>query len=600
MESRESLFQKNADMFGEGGLARRVIEPSPGVPLEVVPARSGSPSMKAGPLTLHSLYDPEKEGSTWAEDALGGEDSSGIKGYIVAGLGLGHHVWALLSRTELPVHVLETDPRRIALSWGHFEWYRFGNRIRFSCDPADVRKMPSGFRLLVHAPSEKLDPDSYREIRRILEDCLQEFVLSYRILVIPPVYGGSYPVARSAARALENLGHRTTFLDMAPFEGALRAIGAQTSFDLHKMQLRGIFQGFLDELIFARVVHEKPDLIVALAQAPVSPSLLARFRKENIPVAYWFVEDFRLATYWESVAPLVTDFAVIQKDPFFSILADKKVNHVSYLPLAADTAVFSPRTPDEEDRRRFGGPVTFMGAGYPNRHHFLKSLADFDLSIFGTEWNVRDPLYRYVREGGRRLSSEETALVFNATTVNINLHSSVYHRGVNPEGDFVNPRTFEIAACGAFQVVDRRSLLSGLFEVDEDLAVYRNESECRNLVARYLKDPGARQEMANRSRARVLREHTYEIRMSQWIDVLKDRGIRPARPSLTGRWPVEKLVSDASGEPELVEFLEKFRGREPMSLEEIARSVAPGKGEISGTEATFLLLAEIASQGGGG
>ena len=39
-------------------------------------------------------------------------------------------------------------------------------------------------------------------------------------------------------------------------------------------------------------------------------------------------------------------------------------------------------------------------------------------------------------------------------TINLNLHSAMQGRGVNREGDFVNPRTFEVAATGAFQVVD--------------------------------------------------------------------------------------------------------------------------------------------------
>ena len=598
MESEDSLFRKNAGAFGSGGFVQRVLEPFSGLSLEVVPARTGRMSLKAGSLCLHSLYDPEKEGDSWAQDVMALQDADRTKGYIVAGLGLGYHVWSLLSATVLPVTVFEPDPRRIALSWRSFPWYLHAGRLRFFCDKKDIRKVPSGFRLLVHPPSEKLDPKSYQDLRRDLEECDQDILLNYRILVIPPVYGGSYPVARSAARALERLGHRTTFLDMAPFEGALRAIGAQTSFDLHKMQLRGIFQGFLDELVFARVLHEKPDLIVALAQAPVSPALLSRLRKENYPVAYWFVEDFRLATYWESVAPLVTDFAVIQKDPFLTRLAEKNVNHVTYLPLAADPEIFFPRTPDREERERYGGAVTFIGAGYPNRHHFLKSLAEFGLSIFGTEWDVRDPIFRFVREKGRRLSPEETATVFNATTVNINLHSSVYHRGVNPEGDFVNPRTFEIASCGAFQVVDRRSLLSGLFGEGE-LAVYQNERDCRSLVRHYLQDPSGRETMALRSLDRVRKEHTYEIRMSQWIEVLKERGVRPARPSLSGRWPVDRLIAESDGEPELSRFLESLQGREAMTLEEIARAVSPGKGEISKAAATFLLLAEIANQGSG-
>ncbi len=601
MVPSESLFRKNAEVFGSGGLINRVLGKvsMTGEP-ELVVSRSGSLTMKVGQLTLHSLYDPEREGLSWARESVLEGKTEPSRGYLVAGLGLGHHVWALLSETTLPVYVLETDPRRIAFSWQCFEWHRYAGRLRFFCDVADAGSLPGGLKLLVHAPSEKLDPDAFGSLRILIRDGrTSEVGLRFRVLVIPPVYGGSYPVAQAVARSLDRLGHRTSFLDMAPFEGALRAIGAQTSLDLHKMQLRGIFQGFLDELILARVIHEKPDLVIALAQAPVSPTLLSRLRKENIPVAYWFVEDFRLATYWESVAPLVTEFAVIQKEPFLSLLSEKKVNHATYLPLAADPAIFSPRTPHPDDRKRFGGPVTFMGAGYANRHHFLKHLVDFDLSIFGTEWNAGDPLYRYVREGGRRLSPQETALVFNSTTVNINLHSSVYHKGVNPDGDFVNPRTFEIASCGAFQVVDHRSLLPDLFDVGAELPVYRNESECRKLVGHYLEDDAGRAEMAARSRERVLKEHTYDIRMASWLETLKERGVRPARPALTGRWPVDRLLSDAAGDDSLVRFLERFRGRGAVGLEEISRSVSAGQGEISPEAATFLLLAEMGKGAGG-
>jgi spore maturation protein CgeB len=87
--------------------------------------------------------------------------------------------------------------------------------------------------------------------------------------------------------------------------------------------------------------------------------------------------------------------------------------------------------------------------------------------------------------------------------------------------------------------------------------------------------------------------------MSQWIEVLKERGVRPARPSLSGRWPVDRLIAESDGEPELSRFLESLQGREAMTLEEIARAVSPGKGEISKAAATFLLLAEIANQGSG-
>ena len=44
----------------------------------------------------------------------------------------------------------------------------------------------------------------------------------------------------------------------------------------------------------------------------------------------------------------------------------------------------------------------------------------------------------------------EAVKIFNASRINLNLHSSPYHLGINPEGDYVNPRTFDLAAAGPF------------------------------------------------------------------------------------------------------------------------------------------------------
>jgi spore maturation protein CgeB len=188
--------------------------------------------------------------------------------------------------------------------------------------------------------------------------------------------------------------------------------------------------------------------------------------------------------------------------------------------------------------------------------------------------------------------------VFNATSVNINLHSSVYHRGVNPEGDFVNPRTFEIAACEAFQVVDQRRLLPELFSVGDEMAVYKNELGCRQLVSHYLGRESERLEMASKARKRVLREHTYDIRMEAWLAVLFQRGVRASQASLSGRWPVGGLIEEAGNDPGLVRFLENYRGLGAVNLDDLVRPIVAGQGEISPEAATFLLMKELSGGNG--
>jgi spore maturation protein CgeB len=352
------------------------------------------------------------------------------------------------------------------------------------------------------------------------------------------------------------------------------------------------------EMIMARIFHEKPDLIVGLAQSPLSPELLEKIRSMNIPVAYWFVEDFRIATYWERIAPLVTSFAVIQKEDWIPRLEARGLSNVLYLPTAADREIFRPEPVAGEDPVRFSAPLAFMGAGYYNRQHFLRHLVDLGLSIWGADWDERDPLGPYLRSPGRRILPEEAAQIYRNSTLNLNLHSSVYHRGVNPEGDFVNPRTFEIAACGGFQLVDRRSLLPELLVPGEEVAVFSDEESCRKLVRHYQSHPAEREAMAQAACQRTLREHTIENRMETWLDHLFSQGFSPKGALFPGRQSVDSLLETSAGDPELSGFFDRFRCFGSVDLEDLERGIHPQEAPLSETEAAVLLLREFAREVG--
>lgn len=594
------VFADNMRMIGPGALTNRILskdstkESSEPFPPVLAWAKNGRPVMTAGGISLHSSYDPEKEAALWVGEVLSAGELP-KEGVLVLGLGMGYHVIRLLRESSCPVWVYEPDLRRLRISLSFMAWSAFRGRLRFLTELSEISCISPGIRLLAHSPSERTWTNGYLSARKMVGSIQEDTITSLGILVVPPVYGGSYPVAQGAANGLLAAGHRVSFFDAAPFEGALRAIGAQTSLDLHKRQLQGIFSGFMDEMVMAKVLSVKPDLIIALAQAPMSPSLLKRLREMGYPVAYWFVEDFRLTTYWESIAPLVHDFAIIQKDPFISLLSGIGVRG-RYLPAAADPKVFYPRELSPEDRSLYGAPVGFMGAGYHNRQRFFPHVADIGLKIFGTEWNLSDPLVRNMPLPNRRMSPDECARIFSATDININLHSSVYHNGVNPDGDFVNPRTFEIAACGAFSMVDRRSLMEDLFVMDgpsAEVALFHDEGSLRSGATHYLSHPEERAAISKRAMERVLRDHTYEVRMGQWVGEMIAEGLRPANPGMTGRWPVDRLISQATGDDGLVSFLNRFRHMGSVGLDEIVAGIAPGQDDITPEEATFLLMKEF-------
>lgn len=356
-----------------------------------------------------------------------------------------------------------------------------------------------------------------------------------RVLVVLPFYGGSLPVGRYCVAALREIGCLVEVFESPSFFGAFSAVKGLKVSSERQEYLENSFLQVVTQSVLATVERFEPDMVLCMAQAPMSRQGLSRLRRDGVPTAMWFVEDYRLFTYWRAFAPLYDIFAVIQKEPFLSELAGIGVSNALYLPLAAEPAVHKPLELAPADKRRFGAELSFMGAGYPNRRSAFRHLARFGLKIWGTEWDGDANLAPFVQMQGRRVSTEDGVKIFNAATINLNLHSSVNPDEVVSGGDFVNPRTFEIAACGAFQLVDTRSLMPELF-AEEDLATFSDLPELEDKIAHFSGHAEERAAFAARGRKRVLAEHTYAARMRALLDFAGERLPRRAR-SVAKDWP---------------------------------------------------------------
>jgi len=135
-----------------------------------------------------------------------------------------------------------------------------------------------------------------------------------KILVVTPLYGGSWPIAGYAARALTELGHETHLLDLAPFHDAFQGL---ERFGARRANRRVLESGFCDVMaagIAATVDAVEPDLVLALAQAPLNASALDAIGKRGVLRALWFVEDYRVMTYWRELARHYDHVFTIQAD----------------------------------------------------------------------------------------------------------------------------------------------------------------------------------------------------------------------------------------------------------------------------------------------
>ena len=408
-----------------------------------------------------------------------------------------------------------------------------------------------------------------------------------RVLVVLPFYGGSLPIGRYCVSALRQLDCLVDVFEAPDFFGAFGALKELQVASDRREYLENSFLQLVSQAVQAKVEAFEPDLVLALAQAPLSRQTLKRLRKDGVPTAMWFVEDFRLFTYWRAFAPYYDIFAVIQKEPFLDELKSLGVDRALYLPLAADPAVHRPLELSAAERAVFGSDLSFMGAGYPNRRLAFRHFARRDFKIWGTEWDDDAVLSPLVQRGGARISTEDTVKIFNASRINFNLHSSVNTEELVSGGDFVNPRTFEVAACGAFQLVDRRSLMPELFG-DDDLAVFSSLEELREKTDHFLAHPEERAAYARRGMDKVLSGHTYVDRMKTLLAFARETlPLRERQRSFV--WP--EGMSEAM-QRDIRTLMDEGGLPSSAGFDDLVRAVRSKSGILAPLETAVLFLDE--------
>jgi len=367
----------------------------------------------------------------------------------------------------------------------------------------------------------------------------------------------------------------------------------------HRASFLGDMASFLSRSVELKAREFEPDLVLALAQAPLQPVTLKNFEQMGIPVAFWFVEDYRLLPYWRDVAAGYSYFFAIQKGDFPAELAKSGVRHQSYLPTAAAPEIHAPIGLTAAEHEEFGSPLSFVGAGYYNRQSLFRGLIDYPFKIWGSEWPLELPLSQFIQRKAARIDTETCVKIFNASAINLNLHSSMHLKGVDPEGDFVNPRTFEIASCNAFQLVDRRSLLPDLFAEDE-LETFGSLPELRDKIDHFLADPEAGQASAAKSRARVLAEHTYQARMEELLALMISAFPVIAEKQQQRQGTQEAFLAEMGGHSGMRDILARIPSGKAVRIDDIFREIQTNQGELSRTEKIFLMLKNIEVVRGGG
>lgn len=332
------------------------------------------------------------------------------------------------------------------------------------------------------------------------------------ILMYPTVGGGSLVTAQNVEEALrEEEGVSLKVIDPWMY----RVLIKERSLGKDEDEINRLTKVVSNEYLVKVIKEFRPDLFLTVFGLYIKPEIFRLLKKEGVRSCCWFLDDpwgFKEAS---SIASSF-DFFFTHEPTTVERYKLMGVN-ARYLPEACNPNVHKKVELTEEERDRYRCDLSFVGRPYPNRIEFLQGLTDYDLGIWGDGWNgvdISPGLKRCIRGG--EVGQEEMVKIFNASKIALNLHPTYGLKG-EAAGEGISPRTFAIAGCGVFQLVDYRRELERLFRVGEEIILFNSIDEVRGLIDYYLSHPEERKAIGLKAQEKVYREHTYKHRIEEML-----------------------------------------------------------------------------------
>lgn len=288
------------------------------------------------------------------------------------------------------------------------------------------------------------------------------------------------------------------------------------SFIEKNKNIKGIWRSIMNRNLVSQVKKTSPDILFIGKGETITPETLWELRrKTDTVIVNVFPDNPLYMGRFEAIEPCHYFFV---KDTYVrDTLRTAGLKNVHYLPQCTDPDVHRPIDLADDEKTEYSSDVSLIGSMYPYRLKFMEELLEFTPVIWGRGWSRsgRQEIERCYR--GRDIRGNQKAKAISGTKISLNPH--------HPLNDIygVNRRTYDIAACRGFQLVDFKHDLEDLFTVGEEIICFRTLDELRNLIKYYLKHQEERAHIAEAAYKRVLKEHTYDVRAKAILDIIKER-----------------------------------------------------------------------------
>ncbi|MBN1832753.1 MAG: glycosyltransferase [Deltaproteobacteria bacterium] len=344
-----------------------------------------------------------------------------------------------------------------------------------------------------------------------------------RILLVLPLTGGSLIVGMHVADALMQMED----IDSEIFQ-------TQPLYDLYTRSFRHLSNetatgrtilAHINLAAMGKVVDFKPDLVLVMALAPITPWFIERVKELGAIIAHWYIENFRyfpqnpIVPKWQTIVPYYNYFFTVQKGDFLEGLKSKGVNS-HYLPTACNPRLHNIIKDTSPFSSKYFSDICFVGSPYPNRIELFEHLTEFNISLWGPGWSEFAELRSSAQGDGTLINYDEESKILNGSKIGLNIHSTLYQGTMIERCDFLNPRVFTIAACGIAQLVDDQDLIKEVFELEKDIITYNNVETLKSQLRYLLNNNEVRESLARSAYIKVMEEHTYDHRIREMMHIV--------------------------------------------------------------------------------
>lgn len=159
--------------------------------------------------------------------------------------------------------------------------------------------------------------------------------------------------------------------------------------------------------------------------------------------------------------------------------------------------------------------VSFIGRKYGYRLELVNKIRKQEIEVvcFGHGWE------------NTSVSDMEMFMIFARSKINLGFG----YVGVSRNLTCLKARDFDVTGSGNFYLTTYDAELAECFDIGREIACYRNEMECAELIRYYLENDHLRHSIAEAGRKRVLREHSWGHRLDSlitWAGIVRPEGCK--------------------------------------------------------------------------